>query len=119
MKRFIPVAAVLLLMLTGVAVAGPADSPMVGKWMAVSYMGEAIPEGAMWVENHDDGTGTMHEGDEENPYTWAHDEDAGTCTIVADGEEMVFNVAFGDDDTCTFTNPDDPDDVMVLKRMAD
>ena len=73
MKRFIPVAAVLLLMLTGVAVAGPADSPMVGKWMAVSYMGEAIPEGAMWVENHDDGTGTMHEGDEENPYTWAHD----------------------------------------------
>jgi len=124
MKRFTPVVAVLILILTGVSLAGPADSPMVGKWMAVSYAGEEIPEGMMWVENHDDGTGTMHEKSpdgqtSENPYTWSHDEQAGTCTIVADGEEMTFDVVFGDDDTCTFTDPDNPDEVMVMKRMAE
>lgn len=118
MKRYFPVAAVALLMLTGLAIAGPSDSPLVGSWMAVSYNGEEMPEGAFWVENKDDGTGTAHEGEEEFPYTWSHDETAGTCTIVADGEEMVYNVTM-DGDECTFTAVEDENDVMVMRRMAD
>lgn len=119
MKRFAPVmAAVVVMMLSGLAVAGPSDSPMVGKWMATSYQGEELPEGAFWVENRDDGTGTLHEGGEEYPYTWTHDQEAGTCTVTADGEEMVYTVVI-EGDELTFTSVDDPDDVMVLKRMED
>ncbi|MEM9415987.1 MAG: hypothetical protein AAGA29_11005 [Planctomycetota bacterium] len=108
----------LTFMLTGALQADQSDSPLVGSWMAVSYMGEEIPEGAFWVENHADGTGTLHEGDAEYPYTWEHDVSAGTCTVTADGEVVVYNVEI-DGDECKFINPDNADDVMVLKRMAE
>lgn len=119
MKRTLPVLTMLLLVaLAGVAVAGQSASPMVGKWMAVSYMGEELPEGAFWVENLGDGTGTLHEGGEAYPYTWVHDEDAGTCTVTADGEDMVYHVVI-EGDELTFTSVDNADDVMVMKRMED
>jgi len=117
MNRILPLFALVAMLFASPALAGE-DSPLVGKWEAISYNGEELPEGTFVVENHDDGSGTMYEGDEEFPYTWEHDADAGTCTIVADGETMVYNVTF-EDDTCTFVDVDNEDDVMVMRRVED
>lgn len=117
MKRALPLIA-LLVMMFALPVYADEESPLVGKWEAISWGGEELPEGAFVVENHADGSGTVYEGDEELPYTWEHDQEAGTCVITADGEEMLYNVSF-EDDTCTFANPDDEHDVMVLRRVDD
>ncbi|XAL97998.1 hypothetical protein OT109_10355 [Phycisphaeraceae bacterium D3-23] len=110
---------VLLVMLFSAPALAQADSPLVGAWDAVSQNGEEIPaEFSMWIDNHDDGSGTMHIGEEEFPYTWSHDETAETCTIVADGETMVFKVAI-DGDEVTFTGVDNPDDTMVMRRRPE
>ncbi|MFI4861275.1 MAG: hypothetical protein ACIAXF_11405 [Phycisphaerales bacterium JB063] len=115
MKRIMPLF-VMLAMLFSTPAWAQADSPLVGAWDAVSQGGNDLPEGAeMWVENRADGTGTMHFGTESMEYTWSHDQAAETCTITADGETMTFKVAF-EDDTVTYTDPENPDDTMVMRR---
>jgi len=115
-----PLVMMFLLMVAAVhtADAGTAESPMVGKWMAVSFMGQDIPEGTVWVENHADGTGTLHLNDEESTYRWFHDEETGTLSVTADGEESTYNIAVVDD-TCTSTDIQSGDVVMVMERMPE
>ena len=118
MKRIAPffaAALALMMILAGQATANE-DSPLIGNWMAVSHAGEPIPEGEFWVENHADGTGILHDGGEMFHYNWFHDQEAGTCTVLVDDEEMIYNVTF-EDDRCSFTSVDDPEDVMVMRRM--
>jgi len=122
MKRIFTVFAVLLTMvLAGTGIADTGDSPMVGKWVAVSFMGQDVPEGTVWLENRSDGTGTVHNGEETSDYTWFHDEETGTCSVSGDGgngEEQTFNITIVGD-TCTSTDIQTGDVVMVMKRMPE
>lgn len=84
------------------------DSPLVGRWTLVSFNGEAMPEGTVYVfENHPDGTGTSTiNGEPADPYTWHHDFDTGVATFTHPGQDPAAFTFDIEGDVATYVSTD-------------